>query len=263
MTISRRMSLAAAVAVAVAIALASLGAYFAVKAKLRGEVDSSLRQRASAAQMIVASGPPPGAPQSGGPFSFQVPVPPEAVSRFGGAAGVVQFVTPGGRAVTPPGESGAQLPVTAQTRALAAGDGDTTLRDETVDGDHLRVLTAPLSDGGAVQVARPLDEVDSTLHGLALLLAAITAGGVALAAGLGYFVSRTSLAPIRRFTARTEEIAGDPELVGRRLEVEGDDELGRLARSYNTTLEALERSVAAQRQLVSDASHELRTRWPA
>jgi two-component system, OmpR family, sensor histidine kinase MprB len=258
MTISRRMSLAAAVAVAVAIALASIGAYFAVKAKLRGEIDSSLRERASAAQMIVSAGPPPGAPQSG-PFSFQVPVPPEAASKFGGAAGVVQLVTPSGQARTPPGQPGAQLPVTPQTLAIAAGAGSTTLQDETVDGDHLRVLTEPLPDGGAVMVARPLDEVDSTLHGLVLLLAAITAGGVALAAGLGYFVSRTSLAPIRRFTARTEEIAGDPELVGRRLPVESDDELGRLARSYNTTLEALERSVASQRQLVSDASHELRT----
>jgi two-component system sensor histidine kinase MprB len=258
MTISRRMSLAAAVAVAVAIALASLGAYFAVKAKLRGEIDSSLRERASAAQMIVSAGPPPGAPQSG-PFSFQVPVAPEAASKFGGAAGVVQLVTPNGQARTPPGQAGAQLPVTPQTRAIAAGAGGTTLQDETVDGDHLRVLTEPLPDGGAVMVARPLDEVDSTLHGLVLLLAAITAGGVALAAGLGYFVSRTSLAPIMRFTARTEEIAGDPELVGRRLPVESDDELGRLARSYNTTLEALESSVAAQRQLVSDASHELRT----
>jgi two-component system sensor histidine kinase MprB len=38
-----------------------------------------------------------------------------------------------------------------------------------------------------------------------------------------------------------------------------DDELGRLTRSFNTTLDALERSVDAQRQLVADASHELRT----
>ena len=38
-----------------------------------------------------------------------------------------------------------------------------------------------------------------------------------------------------------------------------EDELGRLARSFNTTLDSLERSVEAQRQLVADASHELRT----
>jgi two-component system sensor histidine kinase MprB len=43
------------------------------------------------------------------------------------------------------------------------------------------------------------------------------------------------------------------------MEVNGDDELARLARSFNTTLDALERSVEAQRQLVADASHELRT----
>jgi two-component system sensor histidine kinase MprB len=47
--------------------------------------------------------------------------------------------------------------------------------------------------------------------------------------------------------------------VSARLEVGGDDELGRLAGSFNTTLDALERSVEAQRQLVADASHELRT----
>jgi len=39
----------------------------------------------------------------------------------------------------------------------------------------------------------------------------------------------------------------------------GRDELARLATSFNATLDALERSVQAQRQLVADASHELRT----
>jgi two-component system, OmpR family, sensor histidine kinase MprB len=258
MTISRRLSLAAAAAVAVAIALASIGAYIAVRAKLRGEVDSSLRERAQGIQMVAtARTQVPGA--SAEPFSFPVPGPPRDVKQFGGAAGVIQLVTRGGAVEAPPGQSGAQLPVSAATRAIAAGRAGTALQDETVGGDHLRVITAPLPDGGAVQVARPLDEVDSTLHGLTLLLAAITAAGAVLAALLGRFVSRTSLAPIRRFTERTEEIAGSPELVGRRLPVESDDELGRLALSYNTTLEALERSVAAQRQLVSDASHELRT----
>jgi two-component system, OmpR family, sensor histidine kinase MprB len=45
----------------------------------------------------------------------------------------------------------------------------------------------------------------------------------------------------------------------RRVEVDRADELGRLAASFNTMLAALQRSLAAQRQLVSDASHELRT----
>ena len=44
-----------------------------------------------------------------------------------------------------------------------------------------------------------------------------------------------------------------------RIEPGGQDELGRLARSFNTMLAALEESSRAQRQLVADASHELRT----
>ncbi len=84
------------------------------------------------------------------------------------------------------------------------------------------------------------------------------------AALLGWLVSRTALRPVRQFTESTEAVSGEP--VGRRLDrVERDDELGRLARSFNTTLEALESSVESQRQLVADASHELRTpdRQPA
>jgi two-component system sensor histidine kinase MprB len=43
------------------------------------------------------------------------------------------------------------------------------------------------------------------------------------------------------------------------MDVHGEDELARLARSFNATLDELERSVDAQRQLVADAGHELRT----
>src|SRR5262249_41239745 len=47
--------------------------------------------------------------------------------------------------------------------------------------------------------------------------------------------------------------------LSQRLQVEGQDELARLAQSFNATLDALERSVQAQRHLIADASHELRT----
>ena len=63
---------------------------------------------------------------------------------------------------------------------------------------------------------------------------------------------------MRRFTSTTEALTGDPDL-SHRLEETGRDELTRLARSFNRTLDALERSASAQRNLVADASHELRT----
>ena len=107
-------------------------------------------------------------------------------------------------------------------------------------------------------MARPLNEVESVLHQLVLLFAVITVGGIGLAALLGAAVSRASLAPVRRFTGDGVGASQGPDL-SRRLPVSHDDELGRLARSYNATLGALERSAVAQRQMVSDASHELRT----
>jgi len=76
---------------------------------------------------------------------------------------------------------------------------------------------------------------------------------------LGEGVATSALAPVRRFTDRTETIAASPDDVSQRIEVERDDELGRLAASFNTTLDSLERSIESQRQLVADASHELRT----
>jgi two-component system sensor histidine kinase MprB len=86
----------------------------------------------------------------------------------------------------------------------------------------------------------------------------MSAGGIALGAAMGGGVARAALAPVRRFTSGTERIASSGD-VSRRMDVEGDDELARLARSFNATLDELEQSVAAQRHLVADAGHELRT----
>ena len=130
----------------------------------------------------------------------------------------------------------------------------------TVDGTHIRVLATGIRWRGALLVALPLTDVDDALSSQLLLLTLICAGGILLAGVLGLLVSRTALAPIGRFTRQTEAIAANPERIEHeRLDVHGGDELARLAQTFNRTLDALERSVAAQRNLVADASHELRT----
>ena len=103
-----------------------------------------------------------------------------------------------------------------------------------------------------------MTQVNNELSHVLLILALIGAGGVVLAALLGALVARTALAPIGRFTERTEQLTGNLDL-SHRLEVKGRDELARLAESFNGTLDALERSLQAQRHLIADASHELRT----
>ena len=253
MTVSRRLAIAAAIAVAIAVLAASTAGYLAVRSELRGEVDSALRERAEDIQLVKFRGGAPPAP----PKNLRLPKAPQA--RFGGAEGLVQFISPKGTVRPAPGEQKIKVPPTAEAREVARGERGSVLQDQTVAGDHLRVLTEPLEGGGAVQVARPLDEIDSVLRELLAILAIVAAGGIGLAALLGALVSRASLAPVRRFTDETESIVGGADL-SRRLPDQGtEDELGRLARSYNATLDALQRSSDAQRQLVSDASHELRT----
>jgi two-component system sensor histidine kinase MprB len=249
MTLRARIAAAAGLAVALAVIAAAAAVYLGVRGQLRGEVDESLRERTQAVAGIGM--PPRGAPD--GPPGLLRPQP----EPFGGPEGYAQVVLPDGRAVTRPGAR-AQLPVDERAREIAADGSGSDLEDMTVEGVHLRVLTQALPRGGALQVARPLDEIDRQLDRVLLVLVFVGAGGVALGAGLGALVARTALAPIDRFTRQTEQLAADAD-PSERMEVGGGEELERLARSFNATLDSLERSVEAQRQLVADASHELRT----
>ncbi len=120
------------------------------------------------------------------------------------------------------------------------------------------MLTAPLPQGGAVQLGRSLAAVDAVLRRLRLILALVCLGGTALAAALGRLVSRSFVAPIVNVTEAARHIA-ETEDLGRRIAVTSQDEVGELAAHFNAMLDTLEGSIAAQRQLVADASHELRT----
>jgi signal transduction histidine kinase len=87
---------------------------------------------------------------------------------------------------------------------------------------------------------------------------AVAVGGLLLAGLLGWIAARTALRPVAVLTGAAERVAITRDLA-LRIDVDRDDELGSLARSFNTMLDALERSAKAQRRLVADASHELRT----
>ena len=81
--------------------------------------------------------------------------------------------------------------------------------------------------------------------------------GVITAALAGWGVARNGLRPVRRLTHAAEDIARTEKLDP--IEVEGNDEIARLARAFNSMLASLSASRDRQRQLVADAGHELRT----
>ncbi len=288
MSLRARMALAAGVAVAVAVVAVAVSAYAGTRSELLGQLDKSLHGLAAPiVDRALDTGPSggPGAGGSGGaPGSARSSGLPGASSGgsgggpadsndcdhglglddqrgpgFGGAQGYIQLVSPGGQ-VCLAGSETDRLPVGDAVRSLARSGRGSLLSDATVRGTRLRVLTSGAGSHGAVQVALPLSEVSDTLSHQLLLLVVIAAAGIGLAGLLGLLVARTALSPIARFTRQTEAIAADPDRLGeQRVDVHGSDELARLAQTFNRTLDALKESVDAQRNLVADASHELRT----
>ena len=256
MSLKARLSLSAGVAMAAAMLLISGVIFYGVRSQLRAQIDGALHDRAQSFAAIAG--------QLGSPFyraeshdrmrEFPYEVP---QSRFGGPEGLTQFVLLSGPVLRPP-EQDVAIPVNSRTREVASGQEEQFYDDMNVDGAHIRVLTTPFGRGIALQVARPLNEVDQILGKLVLILAAMLIAGTVLAAGLARVVASTALTPVRDLTEAAEKVATTKDLA-HRITRRGSDELGRLASSFNAMLEALDASLKAQRQLVADASHELRT----
>ena len=247
MTFRARIAISAAVAVALTVVAASILVYFVARDQLRVPVNEALETRA--AQISVR---PLGIIPGPGSSSYL-----DVRGGFGEAPGYVQLVRTDGSVLIPPRQD-LEIPVDDQVLAVAGQEGAAFWNDVTVDGKHLRVFTFAYGPDSAVLVARPLTEVDESLRRIGLVLLLIAAGGVILAAGLGLVVARAALAPVRRLTETAEHVSETQDL-SERIEVSGNDELSRLATSFNSMLAALEESTRAQRQLVADASHELRT----
>jgi two-component system sensor histidine kinase MprB len=277
MSFRQRITLVSAAAVAIAVVLASLLTYLLTSHQLHGQVDAQLSNRADSLRFVARSPtrparstlldlikgqdgdqvtPRPGATTLSNPLSNLPPRPNQV-------RGYQQLVDPRGRVLFR--SANVTLPVDARTRELAGSAGGRFFRDARLNGIHLRILAEHIAPSRAIEVAQPLTEVDTLLRHLRLILTLLDIGGIALAALLGRLVAGAVVLPLKRLTQATEHVALTQDLSGR-IEPVGEDEIGRLARSFNAMLDALERSmgaldasVHAQRQLVADASHELRT----
>src|SRR4029078_8674335 len=91
------------------------------------------------------------------------------------------------------------LPVNHRDREAAQGGGGIYYSVKHVGDTDYRVLTIP-SSGLALQVYRPLTEVNRTLHRITFLLIVIALGGMGVAAALGLLVARSALRPVRQLT---------------------------------------------------------------
>jgi two-component system, OmpR family, sensor histidine kinase MprB len=247
MSFRARIAVGSAAAVALSIVAASILVYVIARDQLRAPVDAALRDRQ--AELLVQGIRLVTTPD-GSQFLALLP-------QFGEARPYVQLVRTNGDVIVPARQD-VRIPVDDAVLAVAGGHDAAYWEDVTVGGRHLRVFTFALGPGTAMQISRPLTEVDQSLNRIGIFLLLVSLGGIVIAGGLGLVVARAALTPVTRLTTTVERVTETQDL-SERIDVDGKDELSRLAASFNTMLAALEDSTRAQRQLVADASHELRT----
>ncbi|MEU3657508.1 HAMP domain-containing sensor histidine kinase [Streptomyces sp. NPDC032161] len=249
-----RLALLVATAVAFAVAAVAAACWFVTREQLEDQLDSSLRgseidTRYLSDLYAYCRGTTPLPPR---PFTGKY---------------TVQLIDSQGTVCNAPDVS--PLPVTRADMAVVDQDRPDALHSATAaNGTRMRVYTHPLLQitqipGGAtgriaVSVARPMSEINDPLSTLAWVLLVVSGIGVFGAGAAGLWVARTGLRPVDELTEAVEHVARTEDLTVR-IPAEGEDEIARLSRSFNSMTASLASSRDRQAQLIADAGHELRT----
>jgi two-component system sensor histidine kinase MprB len=257
MSLRWRIVAGLAVIAALVSTLAAVGAFVSTDNQLRTSVDESLVARTNDANTQPQ---PPGHEHEPGDGSPGFGTRPSNCPAAGSLqpASAAQLVAVDGSVITCI-EGGPTLPRDQTDLDLARSSGGRgRLRTVSIGGAEYRVYTTPWHEGGAIQTARKLSEVDKVLNSLKLRLLLLGVGGVAAAALLGWVVARRIVRPVERLRDAAERIASTQDL-STTVPVDGVGEVGSLAKSFTTMVGALSSSRDQQQRLISDASHELRT----
>jgi len=244
-----RVTLLTTVAVAVAAIAAGAVMYLMVQQQIQAAFDDTLKTTANSARI---SGPRPDDRFGRGGGG--------QVQLLSGRADIfAQIVDTSGKVVGSDPQAGESPElVTSGVLAVANGRVPDAYADVTTGNGHFRVYAVQFTPGRALEVARPLTEIDAALASTRFALIGLAITATFLAALLGALIGRAVLTPLRRLSDTVHDVTRTRDL-SRRVAMTGNDEMARLAGSFDSMLTALEISLRQQRQLVADASHELRT----
>lgn len=153
-------------------------------------------------------------------------------------------------------------PNTAAVARTLAGDAVSYKIEAGPEKELMLVRTLPiLREGrivGVLEVGQSADEVDETLATLLLIMGVAYPVTLLLASFGGMFLAGRALAPVDEITSLARRMSA--EGLAQRLDLSlPDDELGRLARTFDEMIARLDEAFQRQRQFAADASHELRT----
>ncbi|HEY2675092.1 MAG TPA: HAMP domain-containing sensor histidine kinase [Rugosimonospora sp.] len=169
----------------------------------------------------------------------------------------IQVRLPNGQMVSgPPGT--ATLPFGGRDMAVVTHQTTEVHYTLSTDSGEFRILTVAGRNGQTLQLARSLSEADDTLRGVGILMVALVLGAAAVAGVAGRLIANAGLRPVNRFTHAAARVA-DTQDLRHSIPVNGRDEVAQLGHAFNRMLTALAQSRQAQRDLIEDAAHELRT----
>jgi two-component system, OmpR family, sensor kinase len=252
LTLRARVVVAACAAIVIAVVLLAIGVSVLVERQLRGNLDSSLRDRAGEVARLSVSAP------------ALLASPGALDTSIGGQQLSIEVLDRHGRVLARSlSLGGSFLPARLAGQVIA--DGRARYASGHLGGTSLRLYVAPLpaaagaASGGAVIVGGSTDDIADTLDRLHLFAALSALVAAALAGVVSFLLVRRALRPLERLSVGATEIerTGD---TARRLPDPGTrDEVGRLAETLNRMLAALDRARVSERRFLADASHELRT----
>jgi len=239
-------------------ALAAFGTlvYFSLERGLLQAVDDSLRL--SASQTLTA------VEYENGRLSLGDSAPPETgVAGLVGRDLTIRVMDLDGRLIQALGEFKGWPVSAASLAAIALEQPWFETITDAPEHTPVRFYSVPIIQQGqlvgAIQIALNLGDVQFTLR---RLLQALLLGGpvlVVLAALGGYALAARALSPIDHITRTVRHIADGSDLSARLNLPVVNDEVGRLAATFDQMLARLDGAFRRERQFTADASHELRT----
>jgi signal transduction histidine kinase len=250
-SLRRTLSVRFAFTMFTALFVIALWAFLGARRVLRSELDVGLAAAAhiESAVLVVGHALPP-IPSRSDPVAFQ------DVNRFA----IVR--DPAGNVLSVNTAVAGELPY--DPAALAAARRDTVAwstqpwRGEQVRSVYLAVDHDHPGDDRVIQVAASLGPLEGAARTMFLLmLGTVALGTVAATLGAGW-LSRSATAPVAQIAAQAAAVA--PGAVGQRITAHAEvEEFNRLVTVLNSMLERLDQGLLAQRRIISDVGHDLRT----
>ena len=260
-----RAAVAASVVVATALAVAGFALLGVLRADLSDAAAAQAAADANRLAMMLDAGTSPGTAVQGPSLSVAVVdlhgrllaiSPGAAAESLRGIVGTAPAAGASPVSSTDAGDAAGEItpdaasssPKAAESAQAVPASGPVVAKAFTRVHGTPAIVYAAVSDAterSALAAART-----AMLVGLPLLLAVVAA--------VTWLVTRRALRPVERIRDELSAIMDSADLARRVPEPPAQDAIGRLARTTNQTLAALETSLAQQHRFVADASHELR-----